>query len=163
MYHTAHIPRILFLQNVHGICRRFPGVDDHGFILLPGQVQLPSEPVPLDLPVHVVPVVIQADLAHGHCFWMGQSPADSLQDLFRHGAAVGRVDPQGAVHKGIALRQIQAFLYAFNIGSDVADPADPRLLKGGKDLLPVFTELLVIIVRMCIEYHVFSPRMSYAF
>ena len=129
-----------------------PVVDDDGQIQLNSQLNLPPEDHLLELLGRVVlPIIIQADFSYGHhLFVAAELPEGGKFRLARPGA-VGRVDANGGVDKGIPLRQGDGRPGALQLAARVHHQPHPGGGKGGEDLVPVCVEAAGVVMGVCIE------------
>ena len=148
-----HPPHLGIVQhNGQGIPVGLPVVDDDGQTQLNRQLNLPPEDRLLELLGRVVlPIVIQADLSHGHhLFVAAELPEGGKFRLARPGA-VGRVDANGGIDKGIPLRQGQGGPGALQLTAGIYHQPNPGGREGGEDFVPVGGEPIGIIVGVGIK------------
>ena len=129
---------MLLLQNLHGVFSRVSGMNNDRFAHLGSQTELLTEPVLLDLPVRLRPVIIQSDLPYSYGFLFQQSDPDLLQGLRGHRTAVGRMYPQCVIYKGIFLSQFPAFCKAVYIRGNIYDSPDSCRLQRMNDCIAIF-------------------------
>jgi hypothetical protein len=65
------------------------------------------------------------------------------------------MNSERAVYMRKSMRQIKALIYAPGRRGYIHHAPDPRLRKPRKKLLPVTVKRLVVIMCMCIKYHLF--------
>ena len=127
-------------------------MDDDRQIQLRRHVQLPAEHLLLELLRRVLrPVVIQADLADGHHFFMAAQRPDGVKTGVRAPGAVLRVDAHGGVDMGVLLRQGHGPAGALHIAARVHHQTDAASRQGGEDLVPVGVEAAGVVMGMGIE------------
>ena len=157
MDHGAHAGR-MFFHDLHSVRGRFPAVNDHGHVLLPGDLKLTDEPALLYIMSGLVPIVIQADLARRHDLRKIEQLAHPLHISLRERPGFVRMDADGAVYERILLRQIHDPVPGLQRGAGIYDQADAAFQHPSEQLRPVGVKLLIIIMCMCINYHFpFSP------
>ena len=154
MYHASGLSVMIFFQDPHCICRRFPGMDDYGKIFLHGQLQLPGEPIFLNLVIRLRPVVVQADFADCQCPLILKLYPDLFQKSVRHLRAVLGMNSQRAINVRIFVSKFQAFVYTFRRCRYIYNRSDPRSGERLQQFFPVIVKSFIVIMCMCIKYHI---------
>ena len=104
--------------------------------------------------IRLFPVIVETDLADRH----------DLPGLCQHTEfgkfflvklrRAARMDTCCPIDKRIFFRQGNRRLRAFHIRADIDDRADPACCQTGKKLFPVPVKRLIIVMSVCIKYHI---------
>ena len=147
-----HAARAVAAQKLHRIAVRLTVVDDDRQIVRRGQFHLRREGFVLRFSGGVLlPVVVQANLPHGHHLRAGQQGFHLLQPIGGRVEEIAGMHADGGIHVGPALRKGDALIAALQARTAIDDGAHALLRQGGKQLLAVFTESVRIVMRVGIK------------
>ena len=104
--------------------------------------------------IRLFPVIVETDLTDRHDLpGLCQHTEFGKFFLVKLRRAAG-MNTGRAVDKGISLRQFNGGLCALHIGTHIDNRSDPACCQTGKQRLPVLIKCLIIIMGVCVKYHI---------
>ena len=104
--------------------------------------------------IRLFPVIVETDLADRHDLpGLCQHTEFGKFFLVKLRRAAG-MNTGRTVDKGISLRQFNGGLCALHIGTHIDNRSDPACCQTGKQRLPVLIKCLIIIMGVCVKYHI---------
>ena len=146
----------MLFHNLHGICRCLPAVDQNRKIQLSCQFQLPYEPFFLHFSWLIVPVIIQTDLAYRNHFLLFKQLFHLCKVLFIQAADLIRMNPDCRIYKWIFLCKCNNLPAGIICCTDIYNCANALLFHRIQQFYSVLIKLLIVIMCMCIKYHISS-------
>ena len=144
----------MLFHNLHGICRCLPAVDQNRKIQLSCQFQLPYEPFFLHFSRLIVPVIIQTDLAYRNHFLLFKQLFHLCKVLFIQAADLIRMNPDCRIYKWIFLCKCNNLPAGIICCTDIYNCANALLFHRIQQFYSVLIKLLIVIMCMCIKYHI---------
>ena len=129
-------------------------MDDHRQLQLDGEPNLLAERALLHVVRHVLPVVIEADLANGYDLRMRGKFAECVDRPFVERVGVARVDTHRGVDFGVSLGKLDDATTRIHGDAGIDDESDARVPRALDDFVAVGVELFEIEMSMCIDEHV---------
>ena len=156
-------------QNLHGVRRRVPQVENTGQVRLAGDSQLPQQPLLLIfflsvhglvasvqvfdvLVVFLQVVVVEADFPDGHNFRVFRVGGQIGHEVLVRVAELRGVEADGRIDVGPLIRQGHGIPAALGRSPDIDDRAHVQFRQIRKKFGPVRVELPVFIVCVCLKY-----------
>ena len=106
--------------------------------------------------MRVVPVIVQADLAHGAAFRMPKERGNLFQALGGKGVKLLRVYSRGKPDPVLPLRQRGGLPAALGVAARIEHTVDAALHQPGQQLIPVFVKGRIVQMGMGVKIHRFS-------
>ena len=161
MHHAARQPPLAGAQQLQRVAVRLADVQDHRQIQLPCRFELPQKNLLLNIPRHIVPMVIQPDFPP--CLDAGQR-SQALHLLHRLVGALFRIARMNAHRRvkiaGMGLRQLHRHAIHAHIGPDGHAGRDALLLHARDDRFPILVVPRVVQMRVRIKKHCFASSLK---